>query len=107
MKTMLLSFAVLAASILSAAAAERPSFDEMRSCIRKDHPRLFITRESLPELRKRAKGSCRYYFDRLKRSVDELPDRPVLKARRGIAEFDGFLALNGAEHPVVMGKISL
>ena len=87
MKTVLLSFVFFAA--FAAASTERPSFDEVKSRIRRDHPRLFITRESIPELRKRSHGCCKYYFDRLKRSVDELPDRPVLKVRRGIADFDG------------------
>ena len=52
MKTLLLSFAILAAFAVSAAPAERPSFDEVKSRIRKDHPRLFLTREAIPDIRK-------------------------------------------------------
>lgn len=47
--------------------------------IRKDHPRIFLNREMLPEVRLRAKGSLLVDYERLKKEVDELPlEAPII-----------------------------
>lgn len=46
--------------------------------VRRDHPRLFLTREDIPRLREMAKTRYPAYFAKVKRSVDALPpDAPV------------------------------
>jgi heparin/heparan-sulfate lyase len=50
--------------------------------VRKDHPRLFITQQQIPLLKKRAATVCKIDFDRLKREVDALPVNPKLVYRK-------------------------
>jgi hypothetical protein len=78
---------LLAAAALG--AGEAPSFEQFKSAIRPDHPRLFITADGIPAFRERALGSCRNYFDALKAKVDALPDDPVLTVKPDIAEMKG------------------
>ena len=49
--------------------------------IRKDHPRLFITQETIPLLKKQAEGVCRKDFEKIKKEVDALPVNPKLTFR--------------------------
>ena len=89
MKRFLFAAALLAAAAVFAAGPARPSFDEMKSQIRKDHPRLFLNADQLAEFRERANGACKFYLDDLRTRVDALPDRPVLKVKPDVADFDG------------------
>ena len=77
------------AGMLAAAPAEPPSFDEMKAHIRSDHPRLFLTRETIPAFRERANTACKFYLDQLRAQVDALPDDPVLQVKPDVADFDG------------------
>jgi len=52
--------------------------DEWMTKIGKDHPRLFITQETIPLLKKQVQGVCKKDFDRIKKEVDALPDKAEL-----------------------------
>lgn len=52
--------------------------DKWMTKIRKDHPRLFITQETIPLLKKQVQGVCKKDFDRIKKEVDALPVNPKL-----------------------------
>ena len=41
--------------------------------VRRDHPRLFLTREDIPRLREMAKTRYPAFFAKVKRSVNALP----------------------------------
>jgi heparin/heparan-sulfate lyase len=47
--------------------------------LRPDHPRLFLNRDLLPQIRERAKSECAPEFAAIKKEVDELPgDAPMI-----------------------------
>lgn len=46
--------------------------DELKTAIRKDHPRLFFNRDTFPAVKARALGPERAEFDRMKTRVDKL-----------------------------------
>ena len=50
--------------------------------IHKDHPRLFINKQQIPMLKKRAQTVCKNDFDKLKKEVDALPVNPKLTFRK-------------------------
>ena len=86
-KGMALSVCGLAA--LSLAAAARPDYGTMKQHLRKDHPRLFITRGQIPAFRARANGVCRKYLEEIRAIVDALPDEPKLEFKDDVVSFDG------------------
>ena len=68
--------------------------------IRKDHPRLFMTKQEIPLLKKRASTVCKKDFDKLKSEVDALPATPKLvyrKERFEIKPDGGIKYLRGGE----------
>ena len=67
------------------AAAERPSYEEMKKALRKQHPRLFITADQLPAFRARANGICKEYLLEMQKRVDALPDQPVFEIKNPAA----------------------
>ncbi|MDD5728450.1 MAG: heparinase II/III family protein [Victivallales bacterium] len=52
--------------------------DEWMQKICKDHPRMFVNRQTLSQLRKRAETVCKDDFDKIKKEVDALPAEPEL-----------------------------
>ncbi|MBR2642044.1 MAG: hypothetical protein IKD46_02855, partial [Lentisphaeria bacterium] len=52
---------VAASSILSAAATI-PTYEKVRASLKKNHPRLFISKDDLPKFRARANGVCKEYL---------------------------------------------
>ena len=74
-KTFLFLLCALVVSI-SASASPAPTYDEISSKLRGDHPRLLLTPETLPLVRERAMGSARPYFEALKKKVDGYPVSP-------------------------------
>ncbi len=55
-----------------AIAFPKPSIEEIRRRVPKDHPRLFMRPEDLPKLREWIKGEGRAAFERLRRAADAL-----------------------------------
>ena len=66
--------AVLLVACSGHASAE--SQDDWIAKIRPDHPRLFINADLWPEVKARALGSARSYYDSMKKRVDGYPDEP-------------------------------
>ena len=75
MRTVLLLLCALGLSIV-ASAAPAPTYDEIKAKLRDDHPRLFLTPETRSQIRERAAGSARTYFEALKKKVDAYPEAP-------------------------------
>ena len=88
MKFTLTAAAALAVLTLGAA----PSFEEFAGRVRPDHPRMFLTRETLPAFRERANTLCRPLLDDMKKRTDALPAEPGLEFKADVAEMkDGKL----------------
>lgn len=88
MKFALTAAAALAVLTLGAA----PTFEEFAGRIRPDHPRMFLTRETLPAFRERANTLCRPLLDDMKKRIDALPAEPGLEFKADVAEMkDGKL----------------
>ena len=88
MRTVLLLLCALGLSIV-ASAAPAPTYDEIKAKLRDDHPRLFLTPETRSQIRERAAGSARTYFEALKKKVDAYPEAPqfgIDPAKGGIDE---------------------
>jgi len=82
---------VLAAAVLTMAlaAAEPPSPEAFVKMIRKDHPRLFLTKEQIPAFRERARTVCKEDFEKLKEAVDKLPDDPKFEFKTDVCKVEG------------------
>lgn len=88
MKFALTAAAALAVLTLGAA----PTFEEFAGRIRPDHPRMFLTRETLPAFRERANTLCKPLLDDMKKRIDALPAEPGLEFKADVAEMkDGKL----------------
>ena len=85
MKFTLTAAAALAVLTLGAA----PSFEEFAGRVRPDHPRMFLTRETLPAFRERANTLCRPLLDDMKKRTDALPAEPGLEFKADVAEMKG------------------
>ncbi len=71
---------ILTLCTLAAFAAGAPEFDDVKPRIRKDHPRLFITKEDWGTLKKRAQlPSIVPYVEEMKNFIEKLTDRPRLE----------------------------
>ena len=80
MKRMLFVAALFAAAGYAAEPA-RPSFDEMKSQIRKDHPRLYLTRETLPQFRQHANSpGMKALLDACRAAATRAPETPRIRA---------------------------
>lgn len=77
MKFALTAAAALAVLTLGAA----PTFEEFAGRVRPDHPRMFLTRETLPAFRERANTLCRPLLDDMKKRIDALPAEPGWNSR--------------------------
>ena len=89
MKKLILCFAAFCAVSIPGTAAERPTFEQVKAALRKDHPRLFVHKDKLPQFRARANGVCKGYLLEMKKRVDALPDIPVFQIKNPAAHFDG------------------
>ncbi|MBS1371339.1 MAG: DUF4962 domain-containing protein [Lentisphaeria bacterium] len=79
-------------ALVCGALAAAPSFEEFAGRIRKDHPRLFLTKETLPVFRERANTACKPLLDDMKKRIDALPAEPKLEFKTDVAELrDGEL----------------
>ena len=83
MRLLIIATAVLMSASIMAAP---PSFEEFSGRIRRDHPRLFLTPETLPELRKQAKTVYRPFLDRITGKIKSLPAHPRLEFNPDAAE---------------------
>lgn len=64
---------------------ELPSFQELKPMIRREHPRLFLTPETLRSFKTRAGELAELVAD-YKKQVDAAPDKPELTIKPGTAE---------------------
>ncbi|MGE4563775.1 MAG: heparinase II/III family protein [Victivallaceae bacterium] len=89
----LLQFAVLAVlTAVAVSAAEIPDAEQLVSKIRRDHPRLFLTRETIPALREYAATTAKDARAKLLTRVDALAADPKLELKDEIVEIkDGKL----------------
>ncbi len=89
----LLQIAVLAAlTAVAVTAAEIPDADQLAAKIRRDHPRLFLTRETIPAMREYAATTAKEARAKLLAKVDALPAEPKLELKDEIVEIkDGKL----------------
>ena len=89
------------------AAEAPPSAARLRTMIRKDHPRLFINRDTLPAFVEYARTVCASDLAKLRREVDSYPDDPVPEFKTDIVRMeDGkmiFLKLVGDTYHVTQG----
>ena len=58
-----------------------PSYQEISPKFRLEHPRLFLTAETLPAVRARALGECKDFLEALKKRVESYPENPELELR--------------------------
>ena len=79
-------FLLLLNILISAFAADVPEFDEFKIRIRKEHPRIFLTRSELPAFRNRAVTVCKEMLDELKKRHDASNEAPKLEIRRDRCE---------------------
>jgi len=75
-----------------ASARAQAEGDGWVSKIRKDHPRLFFNSDTWPQVKARALGPAKEYYDRVKRRVDKYPDDPKGPDVQPVSE-----------HPVTIG----
>ena len=75
--------------------------------IRKDHPRLFINRDTLPAFVEYARTVCASDLAKLRREVDAYPDDPVPEFKTDIVRMENgkmiFLKLVGDTYHVTQG----
>ena len=71
---MKLFLTILTLSIVFSLTAQ----DEWMKKISRKHPRLFITQQEIPLLKKRAETVCKNDFEKIKKEVDALPDKAEL-----------------------------
>lgn len=63
--------------------------EQFETRVRRDHPRLFLTPETIPALRQRALGVLKPEFDKLLAEVEALPEKPVLEFRTDRCTVEG------------------
>lgn len=66
--------------------AAPPAYDEFCEKIRPGHPRMFLTRDTIPLFREHARMKCRQLLKTTKERIDKLPDKPELTLKKEIAE---------------------
>lgn len=94
MKILMFISAVCAAGLLLA-EAKAPSVEQVKSKIRKDHPRLFLTPETLKVLAQRANGPCRAELDYVLAKIKSYPKDPKLEVNPAYASLiDGKLVFH-------------
>lgn len=77
----------LAALLLPAGRlAAAPTAAEVMANIRPDHPRLFLTRETIPAVRRYAATVARADLERLLAKVNAYPENPELRLKPEVAE---------------------
>lgn len=72
-----------------AAPPKAPAAAAFLPQVRKDHPRLFLTREMIPQWRERAKTVAKADFDALIAKVDAYPDQPKLQFKTDVCTVEG------------------
>ena len=87
LKYLCLLAAFLAAGVLC--SAEPPSPEAFVKMVRKDHPRLFLTKEEIPAFRERALTVRQKEFAKLRRAVDALPDDPQFEFKTKVCKVEG------------------
>ena len=68
-----------------AGACSEPEFRELKSRIRTEHPRMFLTESALPEFRRLAVSRWKKELDCYRREVDALSLNPVLELKEEYA----------------------
>ena len=76
---------LLLAAVCMTGAEAVPGFSELKSRIRQEHPRMFLTGSSLPEFRRLAVSRWKKELDVYRREVDALPADPVLELKEEYA----------------------
>ena len=77
-----LALSLLGGILYRGTASESPRFpaeDNWIERIRPHHPRMIFTSDDLPALRQRAQTICSEEFQKLQKTVDALPEIPVMK----------------------------
>jgi heparin/heparan-sulfate lyase len=86
MKRLMLVSVICAAGLLVLTGAKAPSVEEVKSKIRREHPRLFLTPETLNSFADRANGPGKAYLNRVLMRVKSYPKDPKLEVEPRLAE---------------------
>ena len=76
----------IASALICGILAAAPSYEEFTGKLRREHPRMFLTRETLPAFRERANTVCKPLLDEMKQRIDAFPAEPRLEFKTDVAE---------------------
>ncbi len=76
----------IASALVCGVLAAAPTFEEFTGKLREDHPRMFLTKETLPAFRERANTVCKPLLDEMKQRIDAFPAEPRLEFKTDVAE---------------------
>lgn len=85
----------MVAGLAPLSGAKAPSIEEVKSRIRKEHPRLFLTPQTLKSFADRANGPCKAQLDDILAKVKSYSTSPKLEVDSGLATLtDGKLVFH-------------
>jgi len=85
-------------AMLSCRKDTDPDEQEITGAVRTEHPRLFITKEDIPNIKNAAQSSALDTYTDTKRDVDKLLNEPI--------SFENPTAVNGTDNGLKISKVS-
>ena len=97
-KAVFMMLSTLLIAMLSCRKDTDPDEQEITGTVRTEHPRLFITKEDIPNIKNAAQSSALDTYTETKRDVDKLLNEPI--------SFENPTAVNGTDNGLKISKVS-